>query len=171
MELSLRRCTGNDVDVLMEISKSTFIAAFEQHNDPEDFKNYLKEAFAKEKLQSELENKNSAFYFVYLGEVLVGYFKTNRGEAQTEVKDSQSLELERIYVVPSYQGMKIGGWMIEKVIQLASDENMKYVWLGVWEHNPRAIKFYQKLGFQKFGTHPYYIGKDEQTDWLLRLRV
>ena len=66
------------------------------------------------------------------------------------------------------QGKRLGQQLLQKAIQLASKANKQYIWLGVWEHNTDAIRFYQKHGFSKFGTHPYYVGKDKQTDWLLR---
>ncbi|TMU54988.1 GNAT family N-acetyltransferase [Flagellimonas algicola] len=169
--LSFRECTLSDLDTLIQISKDTFIAAFEAENEPEDFREYIESAFSKEQLQKELLNQHSQFFFVFENVDLVGYFKVNKDQAQTDVKDKDSLELERIYVVGHHQGKGIGAWMLQQVIDLAKDNGMDYVWLGVWEHNPGAIRFYQKYGFTKFGTHPYYIGDDQQTDWLLRLML
>lgn len=169
MRLNLRLCTNLDVDVLTKISRDTFRAAFEKDNDPNDFKDYMDFAFSKEKLLSELKNPNSSFSFVFDAETLVGYFKVNEKEAQTDINDRGSFELERIYVVQSYQGKQIGGWMLDNIVELAKKGAKAYIWLGVWERNIRAIKFYRKRGFKQFGTHPYFIGNDKQTDWLLRL--
>ncbi|WP_431126813.1 GNAT family N-acetyltransferase [Flagellimonas flava] len=169
--LSFRECTLSDLDALIQISKDTFIAAFEEENEPEDFREYIASAFSREQVQKELLNVDSQFYFVFENMDLVGYFKVNNGQAQTDVKDNNSLELERIYVVDGHQGKGIGAWMLQQIINLAKHNGMAYVWLGVWEHNPGAIRFYQKHGFTKFGTHPYYIGNDKQTDWLLRLML
>lgn len=169
--LTFRECTVSDLDTLIQISKDTFIAAFEAENEPEDFREYIASAFSREQLKKELLNVDSQFYFVFENMDLVGYFKVNSGQAQTDVKDKNSLELERIYVVDGHQGKGIGAWMLQQIINLAKHKDMAYVWLGVWEHNPGAIRFYQKHGFTKFGTHPYYIGNDKQTDWLLRLML
>ncbi len=38
------------------------------------------------------------------------------------------------------------------------------LWLGVWEHNPRATTFYRKAGFVAVGTHTFLLGQDLQTD-------
>jgi ribosomal protein S18 acetylase RimI-like enzyme len=38
------------------------------------------------------------------------------------------------------------------------------LWLGVWEHNPRAIAFYEKQGFRKVGRHTFMVGSDVQYD-------
>jgi ribosomal protein S18 acetylase RimI-like enzyme len=169
MDLHLHRCTGKDVERLARISRQTFADAFEAQNDPQDFEHYLSTAFHPGQLLSEINNPHSIFHFAYSGEALVGYFKVNMAQAQTELKDEEGMELERIYVMQALQGMKIGEWMVDQVTELARQMQKKYVWLGVWEHNAGAIRFYLKLGFIQFGTHPYYIGKDRQTDWLLRL--
>ncbi|WP_348647867.1 GNAT family N-acetyltransferase [Arenibacter sp. F20364] len=108
---------------------------------------------------------------MYKDSSLVGYIKLNENEAQSDIKDRESIELERIYVLSEFQGQGIGEWILAQVISMAKAKNRYYVWLGVWEHNPKAIKFYQRLGFYKFGSHPYFIGSDEQTDWLLRLDI
>ncbi len=169
MHLTFHRCTSSDLEQLITISRETFEAAFKEANDPTDFQNYMDFAFDRDKLLSELENEKSKFYFIKEKEELVGYFKVNEGEAQTDVKDFDSFELERIYVVESHQGRKIGATMLQNVLELAKKEGKQYVWLGVWEENTAAIRFYQRFGFKKFDTHPYYIGKDRQTDWLMRL--
>ena len=169
MQPNFKKCTTSDLDTLVKISKDTFVAAFEKDNDPTDFQEYLQKAFSPETLKMELENPDSIFYFVFVGETLVGYFKLNWNSAQTDVNDKNAMELERIYVTETHQGKKIGAQMLAEIVSLGKKLNKAYVWLGVWEHNPKAIRFYQKHGFQKFGEHPYYIGNDEQTDWLLRL--
>ncbi|MDO6604291.1 GNAT family N-acetyltransferase [Arenibacter palladensis] len=171
MKLHLRQCTITDLEVLVNLGRRTFIEAFEKDNKPEDFKIYLDSAFGEETLRKELQDINSAYYFIYLDSSLVGYIKLNENEAQSDIKDINSIELERIYVLAEFQGRGIGEWILRQVITIAKVKNRSYVWLGVWEHNPKAIKFYQRLGFYKFGSHPYFIGSDEQTDWLMRLDI
>ncbi|MEX0316236.1 MAG: GNAT family N-acetyltransferase [Allomuricauda sp.] len=168
MKLNLRCCTLQDLGQLVKISLETFIAAFEKDNDQDDFTAYINSAFSSEKLASEIKNPNTWFYFVLDEKEIVGYFKLNRGDAQSDIKDDQSLELERIYVIQSYQGKGIGHWILDQTKQIAKKQQIHHIWLGVWEKNQAAIRFYQRHGFKKFGTHPYYIGKDKQTDWLMQ---
>ncbi|WP_298792988.1 GNAT family N-acetyltransferase [uncultured Allomuricauda sp.] len=169
MELKLQPCVITDLEKLVKISKETFIDAFEKDNDPEDFASYIHKAFNKEQLLSEMENKDTEFYFVFFGQELIGYLKLNKASAQSDIKDGQSLELERIYVMRQFQGKGAGKWLLDQVIQIARRATLSYIWLGVWEKNEAAIRFYLRHGFQQFGTHPYYIGKDKQTDFLMRL--
>ncbi len=169
MSPTLIKCGIEQLDELEVISRKTFIDAFESQNDPQDFDTYLGKAFAKDQLKSELKNKNSSFYFVYFEKQLAGYFKLNENTSQTDIKAPESLEIERIYVLQSHQGLKLGHWMIEEIKKIAKFKEKAYIWLGVWEDNSGAIRFYEKNGFIKFGRHPYYIGKDKQMDWLMRL--
>ncbi|WP_159302656.1 GNAT family N-acetyltransferase [Maribacter litoralis] len=168
MELTYTKCSLQNVEQLRLISEQTFVNAFEKDNDPSDFKDYIEKAFALNKIKAELLNPDSDFYFVYRNDELAGYFKLNVLSAQSDVKRDDSIELERIYVLKSYQSLGLGKQILDRIKSLAQEKNKKMLWLGVWEENTRAIQFYHRHGFQKFDTHPYFIGTDEQTDWLMR---
>lgn len=171
MDLSLTKCSPDHLDLLLEIARSTFIDSFKHLNDPEDFEAYLEEAFDREKIENELKNSEVFYYLVYNGTTSVGYFKLNSARAQTDISDPDAFEIERIYVCKEYQGLKIGNWMMAQIIEIAQKAGMVYLWLGVWEENQSAILFYQRLGFKKFKEHAFYIGKDKQSDWLMRLDI
>jgi ribosomal protein S18 acetylase RimI-like enzyme len=150
------------------LAKSTFVDAFEKDNDPTQFKAYIEKAFSLQQMEQEVTNENSFFYFVFLGGKLVGYLKLNQYDAQTDVRAENDMELERIYVVTEHQNKNICSIILNKAIAIAKEKQKQYIWLGVWQNNTRAIDFYEKHGFKKFDTHPYFIGTDEQTDWLMR---
>src|SRR5690606_32355470 len=120
------------------------------------------------KLEEELLTPDTSFYFVYLENELAAYFKLNEFLAQTDIREEKSLEIERIYVLKPFQGKRIGQSILKEIKGIARKKEKQFIWLGVWEQNSRAIRFYEREGFTKFGTHPYYIGRDKQTDWLLR---
>lgn len=84
--------------------------------------------------------------FAKLDSVVIGYLKLNFGQSQTELKDEKALEIERIYVLKEFHGKKIGQILYDKALEVAKDRKADYVWLGVWEENPRAISFYRKNG-------------------------
>jgi ribosomal protein S18 acetylase RimI-like enzyme len=165
----LKSCTSEDLPLILKLGRQTFIDAFAAVNDPEDFKIYMNEAFSEKRLKEELSNPYCSFYISYVGEEAVGYIKLNYQEAQTDIKSTEGAELERIYVLQKYQNQNLGQWMLEQAIDLAKAAGKKYLWLGVWEENKRAIRFYERHGFEKFGRHPYYIGSDKQMDWLMKL--
>ena len=111
-------------------------------------KKYLEEALSLQQLTKELNNPGSAFYFATKEGKVIGYLKINSGEAQTELKDSNALEIERIYVLKKFQKQYIGQLLYDIALRIAKDANYSYVWLGVWEKNEKAIAFYKKNGFK-----------------------
>jgi len=171
MNLTFEKCTIEDLNVLVDISRDTFVHAFERQNNPDDFWNYINEAFDENVIIEQLLNINSEFHFVYLKNVLVGYFKLNKNEAQTEQFAKHSIELERIYVLKDFQGQGIGKFILKKAIEISQLCKGSFIWLGVWQENKNAVRFYETHGFKKFGSHPYFIGKDKQTDWLMKKRL
>ncbi|MBP7822091.1 MAG: GNAT family N-acetyltransferase, partial [Saprospiraceae bacterium] len=102
---------------------------------------------------------------------VIGYLKLNFGSSQTELQDEKALEIERIYVSKEYHGKSVGQLLYDMAIQIAKQKNADYVWLGVWEENPRAINFYKKNGFVAFDKHIFKLGDDEQTDIMMKLKL
>jgi len=171
MNIEFRKCEQEDLTDLIQISRKTFCTAFEAANDPEDFQTYINTAFSIKQLQKELNEEHTTFYFVIGKGQLLGYFKLNEFDAQSELREVIGIELERVYVTSEYQGKGIGRQVLNQVFEIAKTRKKDYVWLGVWQKNPRAIKFYEAYGFRKIGTHPYFIGKDKQIDWLMRKEI
>jgi len=166
--IEIKRATLNEIKLLQDIGRKTFFETFSQSNTAENMAKYLADGFSIEKLIEELNNEHSEFYFAILDDNVIGYLKLNFGNSQTELQDNSSLEIERIYVLQEYHGKKIGQVLYEKAMQVAEEKNVAYVWLGVWEENPRAIRFYQKNGFVEFDKHIFVLGNDEQTDVMMR---
>ncbi len=158
-----------DLHELKDISRKTFSDAFGAENNPQDLEAYLNTAFGEENLRMELLNPLSEFYFVKLEGETAGYFKINLGDAQTDLQEEDAMELERIYVTQKFQNQKIGQRMLDEVIEMAIQRKMRYLWLGVWEKNTAATKFYLRNNFEFDGTHPYMVGSDKQTDQIMKL--
>jgi len=78
------------------------------------------------------------------------------------------MELARIYVITKMIGAGDGKALMNACIDVARQNNKDVLWLGVWEHNPRAIRFYTGFGFEKFDEHDFILGNDVQRDWLMK---
>ena len=169
--ITVQKVTLNNIKQLQEIGRKTFYETFAGSNTEEDMQKYLDESFAETKLTEELTDPNSEFYFAILDDKVIGYLKVNFGQSQTELKDDKALEIERIYVPKEFHGKKVGQILYDKALQVARQKNADYVWLGVWEENPRAINFYKKNGFVEFDKHIFKLGEDKQTDIMMKLKL
>jgi len=167
--ISIQPVGLEQLEQLQQIGRQTFFETFAASNSEANMRQYLQESFALEKLHVEVENPATRFYFAQQGEAVIGYLKLNFGTAQTELKDDKALEIERIYVLKAFHGKNVGQMLYDKSIEVARQAGAVYVWLGVWEENQRAIRFYEKNGFVPFDKHIFKLGDDEQTDIMMRL--
>src|SRR5437879_10767164 len=120
--ITLQPVRPSNLDELLSLSKKTFYDAFEHVNNPDDFEVYTSVAFTHDRLLAELTNPHSAFYFALIDEEKVGYIKLNYSSAQTEFQDENAVEVERIYVLASQQGKRIGKQMIDFAISKAIED-------------------------------------------------
>ena len=169
--MKIRKINIDDLEALRNLSIQTFKETFEEVNTEEDMQKYLLENLSIEKLKTELENVHSEFYFAENNDEILGYLKLNFKDAQTEELEENHFEIERIYVLKAFLGQKIGQILFDKAIEIGREKNLEYVWLGVWEENHRAIRFYEKNGFEIFGKHDFVLGEDVQTDLLMKMKI
>ena len=167
MTIKIKKCNREDLEILQEISIETFNDTFENQNSPENMKAYLEAAFNSKRLEKELSNRSSQFFFVYFNEAVAGYLKVNTNKAQSEEMGDESLEIERIYIKNNFQKHGIGKYLLNKAIEIAMERNKNKIWLGVWEKNENAIAFYKKMGFVHTDSHSFYMGDEEQIDLIM----
>lgn len=165
---TLRKVTAQDIIALQEISRVTFIETFADKNTAEDMQKYLEEVFSLDAISREVSNPETEFYFAWYENRVIGYLKLNFGGAQTERDDQDAVEIERIYIRKEFHGKQFGLFLLGKAIEIAQAKKAPYIWLGVWEHNTRALAFYRKNGFIEYGKHGFQLGDDLQTDILMK---
>ncbi|KUP32473.1 GNAT family N-acetyltransferase [Bacillus halotolerans] len=167
MSVKLKKCSHEDLKILQKISIETFNDTFKDQNSPENMKAYLESAFHSKQLEKELSTVSSQFFFVYFNHEVAGYLKVNTNEAQSEEMGDESLEIERIYIKNKFQKHGLGKYLFNKAVEIALESNKKKIWLGVWEKNENAIAFYEKMGFVQTGAHSFYMGDEEQIDFIM----
>lgn len=169
--MQIRKLNLSDIENLQTMSIQTFRETFEELNSEEDMQQYIVENLNAEKLKCEIANPDSEFFFAENESEILGYLKLNFKESQTEKLDEHYFEIERIYVLKEFLGQKIGQFLLNKAIEIGREKKLEYVWLGVWEDNHRAIRFYEKNGFSVFGKHDFILGDDVQTDLLMKVKL
>lgn len=167
MTVKIIKCNCEDLQILQEISIETFNDTFKDQNLLENMKAYLERAFNSKQLEKELSNVSSAFFFIYFNEELAGYLKVNMNDAQSEKMGDESLEIERVYIKNRFQKHGLGKYLLNKAMEISMEHNKKKIWLGVWEKNENAIAFYKKMGFVQTGVHSFYMGDEEQIDFIM----
>lgn len=168
MSLTLRSATTQDAELIADISRKTFYDTFAQDNTEADMQKFLGEQFTKGRLMLEVGEPQNDFFLAYVDDKVAGYLKLRDGKVPAELKDVPSLEVARLYVLQEFLGKGVGAFLMNVAINTALEKGKEILWLGVWEKNERAIAFYTRYGFQKFGEWDFLLGNDLQKDWLMK---
>ena len=63
------------------------------------------------------------------------------------------LEIQEIGTLSTKQGKGYGKALIEKIKQIATENNIKNIDLNVWTFNKQALEFYKKTGFETYRNY------------------
>ena len=169
--LYIRRARIEDAHLLAELGAQTFAETFTEDNTPEDMTAYLSASFSLEKLTAELTDPLSIFFIAEVGGHAAGYAKIHSGEALDGVEGQKPIELVRLYVSRKWLGHGVGQALMQRCIDEAREMGFQTIWLGVWEHNNRALAFYRKWDFREVGEHIFQLGSDSQRDILMQRAI
>ena len=169
--ITIRYATTNDAELIAHMSRQTFYDSFADQNTKEDMDKFMNEKFTKEALMNEVGAERNIFLLAFEADEPVGYARMRENNNPPALGNEQAIEIARIYAVQSSIGKGVGSALMQKCIDTATQRNFGTVWLGVWEHNKRAIDFYTRWGFQKFAEHDFILGNDVQKDWLMKKTV
>lgn len=160
------------VSLLCSLGLETFNESFAKFNHPEDMLAYTSLAFHPTQVETELNEPGSLFFLAYVKGEIAGYARLRlSNEVNDKFPGKKLMELHRLYVLEKFIGTGLGKALMELCLSTAQQKDSDILWLGVWEHNTRAQEFYKKLGFEYFSSHTFMMGKDAQTDLLMKLTL
>lgn len=171
MSIQIRYAAAADAEKIAALSRQTFYDTFAAFNTREDMEKFMSESFSMEALMNEVSAAGNIFLVALMEGALVGYAKMLLSANPPELGNANAIEIGRIYAAQETIGKGVGKALMQQCLQVAAEKGKTLVWLGVWEHNQRAIDFYTKFGFEKFGEHDFVLGNDVQTDWLMKKKV
>jgi len=167
-EIIIRFATEDDAELIADLSRKTFYESFAQDNTKENMNKFMSEQFTKQKLIGEVLQPWHIFFLALMNDEPVGYVKLRDGAVPSDLINQSCIEIARIYSVQHAIGKGVGKRLMQTCHEIAIQKNKKILWLGVWEKNQRAIDFYAKWGFEKFGEQNFVLGDDVQRDWLMK---
>jgi GNAT superfamily N-acetyltransferase len=163
----IRRALTSDAERLSAFAERTFRETFSDTNTAEDMNLYCAGAFSPAIQRAEIEDDAADTYLVEHNGELVAYAHLCSGPAEDGIRGGLPIELKRFYVAREYHGTGVARDLMRHVIDEAREAGADPLWLGVWERNPRAIRFYVKHGFVEVGEHHFVVGTDRQRDVLM----
>lgn len=171
--MTLRVATISDAPALTSLAINTMREAFgPPHNPAELVDEYIRTAITQPILENELADPRSVFFLLESAEKIpVGYAKLRQHAPPRKMADRHAVEIQRIYLLQSQVGKGQGRLLMDHCLAWAREHGYSSVWLGVWERNQRALTFYQKMGFVRFGYHYFQFGSERQRDFWLQKKL
>jgi ribosomal protein S18 acetylase RimI-like enzyme len=169
--IEIREAHLEDLEELREVAISTYNDTFAVHNTPENMEAYFNDAYSRENLKKELSEINSKLFLATEDNRIIGFMRLRESDEVKDKLGDNTVEIQRLYVLTSAQGKSVGKKLMEVAFDYARTKNYEWIWLGVWERNFNAQKFYIRYGFEKFSEHTFWMGDDPQVDWLLKKKL
>jgi len=166
--LIIRIAGKNDAELIADISRQVFYETFSTQNTQENMDIFMTKQFSKQKLMEEVGSAGNIFLLAYDGGKVAGYVRLKETEQEKDMDKMESIEIARLYAMTTKIGTGVGSFLMQQCIDTAKKMNKNKIWLGVWEKNYRAIRFYKKWGFEIFSEQDFVLGNDIQRDWLMQ---
>lgn len=163
----IRRAELSDAQALAELAERTFRDTFEATNTPDDMNLHCASYYSEAIQGQEISDPKMATLVCDHEDQLVGFAQLRWGHTPDCIKAERPAEIQRLYVREAWHGKGIAQDLMSESIVLAEAAGADQVWLGVWEHNPRALAFYRKWGFSEVGDHIFPVGSDPQRDIIM----
>jgi GNAT superfamily N-acetyltransferase len=150
--------------MLAELGARTFHDSFAHENDPADMAAYLESTFGLDLQAREIADPARTFLIAEVEGHPVGYALIRRTPLPSCVTEPTAIELGRFYVDAPWKGKGVAPALMEECIAEARGRGARLLWLGVYDRNGRAVRFYTKSGFRDVGSHVFMLGRDRQID-------
>ncbi|TMW62566.1 hypothetical protein Poli38472_005184 [Pythium oligandrum] len=174
-QFTLRIASPAEAETLSAISSKTFFETFEDVYSAEDMQTFLSTACSVDKLRQEMEDPRMYTVFVYTKDDQVnpcGYGMVHDCTVRTgdDGVPEDYVQLKRLYLLKAVHGKGAARIVMDHMMEYMHAKQRKVIWLGVWEHNLRAQKFYEKYNFEETGEHVFMVGATKDRDLLFTLK-
>jgi ribosomal protein S18 acetylase RimI-like enzyme len=165
--IEIRRATPDDAAMLASLGERCFRDTYAAQNRPEDIDAYCAATYAAERMARELADPASDMLVAEERGANVGYATLVAGARTGWGLPAPAAEIVRFYVDRPWHGRGVAQVLMRATLDRARERGARTIWLGVWEHNPRAIAFYRKAGFAEVGEQTFMLGADRQRDLVM----
>ncbi len=171
MPVTLRRAGPGDARELATLAECSFRDTFGARNTPANMDRHCAKAFGPRVQAGEIADPGLVTTLAESSGTLVGFSQLRLASTHVRAAGLRPAELNRIYVLSQWQGRGVAQALMRGAQDTARAAGCDLLWLGVWEHNPKAIAFYRKFGFEFAGEHPFMLGEESQRDLIMVSRI
>lgn len=168
MAVEFRTAVESDAPELATFPIEVFSETFGPHNTAANMRQYLSTSLTPEVIRTQLQRSAGGTLLGIEDAIIKAYAMVLPDEPHAhDDLPADSLFLQRFYLDSDLHGSGVAARLLEQVIDHVNLSGSNGLWLTVWEHNPRAIRFYEKFGFTTIGDCPFQFGDELQRDLVM----
>lgn len=171
MEPTVRKATIDDVNILAALGTTTCYEAYFELDPSRDLADYCARIYSPENVGSEFDDPDSTYFVAEINDRAVGFAKLRENNRVDCLDDAHAVELQRIYVLEKMKGRSIGKLLLDRCLSAAREKGYDMLWLGVWERNTAAQRFYERIGMSNVGTTGFNDGKNEFVNFVFAIDI
>ena len=169
--ISIVRLTPSDASLLSKIGGITLLQSHGHSAPAHIMQDYVDRSFSEEACLAELSDKDNIFNAVYYNNEPAGYSKIVFNYPHPAVSLNPVTKMERLYLLNQFFELKLGQQLMQQAIELSKESGDRGMWLNVWKGNDRAIRFYQKQGFETVGESEFVLTETHSNpNWVMLLQ-
>lgn len=166
---SVRKAENNkrDIETINRLAWLAFPATYRKLLAPEQIVFMMNWMYSPANISEQMRNSHT-YFICYWDSKECGYFSV-------EKQGENLFHLQKIYLLPEYQGKGIGKLMFEKAVEYARQSKASSpakIELNVNRYNSKALGFYSKMGMKKISEGDFDIGNGFlMTDYIMSLDI
>ena len=149
---TIKKATIEDIPIIQTLASIVFPDTYKEILSPKQLDYMMNWMYSTESLHQQMINDGHIYYLAYQEDTPAGYLSI-------QPEREHVFHLQKIYVLPSFQGMKLGKLLFEQAIRTIKELHPEpcQMRLNVNRHN-KALTFYQKMGMTKVDEGDFPIG-------------
>jgi len=177
MSVSIRKAKDTDIHELVPLAARTFPLACPPEMDRSAIENFIYNELNEDIFTEWLTSDDANVVVATDGAMLVGYTVCVNNVLPKDAEVDRQLPLDTIvmmtkfYVHPEFHGAGVSRKMMTFLLDQYSTTDRQWMWLGTNVANTRAIRFYERSGFEQIGTRVFDVGGSMAKDVVLARKL
>lgn len=163
---TIRKATTDDIQLINRMAQSVFPATYRDILSEEQLDYMMDWMYSLGNLRKQMEEEGHIYYIAYKGDEAAGY-------VSIQPEGEHLFHLQKIYVLPHYQGFHLGRILFEQAIRAIKEIHPEpcEMHLNV-NRNNKALQFYEHMGMKKVAEGDFHIGNGYyMNDYIMGLSI
>ena len=163
---TIRKATSDDCILINKLAKQVFPTTYKEILSPDQLDYMMEWMYAPLNIRKQMEKEGHVYFIAYQEDEPCGY-------VSVQPQGDDVFHLQKIYVLPSFQGAHLGSKLFDHAVQYIKEIHPSpcLMELNV-NRNNKALHFYEHKGMKKLREGDFHIGNGYyMNDYIMGLEI